>query len=72
MKNKENLIGFFLLPLLILTVLLNVSAQERFVKPIDEGKTNASFNAFRSKLIEAVKKRDKNFVISILDRNIKN
>lgn len=72
MEYKHKFAGFFLLPLLVLTAFISASAQERFVKPVDEGKTNASFNAFRSKLIEAVKKRDKNFVISILDRNITN
>ena len=72
MKNKNNFIGLFLLPLFILATFLNTSAQERYVRPLDGGKTNASFNAFRNKLIEAINKRDKNCVISILDRNITN
>lgn len=52
--------------------LSSVFAQERFVRPADEGKKDASFNAFRTKLINAVKKRDVNFLLSIVDRNIKN
>jgi hypothetical protein len=47
-------------------------AQERYVLPVDEAKKDASFFAFRSKLIEAAKKRDSRFVLSIVDRNIKN
>lgn len=47
------------------------AAQERYVRSVDEGKTDASFNAFREKLISAVKKRDAKYLISQLDRNIK-
>ncbi len=49
-----------------------LSAQERYVKPVDEAKKDASFFAFRTKLIEAAKKGDAKFVLSILDRDIKN
>jgi len=49
-----------------------LSAQERYVLPVDEAKKDASFFAFRSKLIEAAKKRDAKFVLSVVDRNIKN
>ena len=51
---------------------LNVSAQERYVKPVDEAKKDASFLAFRTKLIAAAKKRDAKYVLSIVDRNIMN
>lgn len=51
---------------------VGVSAQkERFFKPVDEAKNDASFLAFRTKLIAAVKKQDKNFLLSVVDRNIK-
>lgn len=64
----------FLLSLLI-TILgfsLNVAAQEeRYLKPIDEGTQNISFSQFRSKLINAVKKKDKKYLYSVLDPNIK-
>lgn len=46
--------------------------KERFVKPVDEAKKDASFLAFRAKLIEAAKKRDAKYVLSVLDPNIKN
>lgn len=47
-------------------------AQERFVLPVDEAKKDASFFAFRAKLITAVKKKDSKFLLSIVDKNIKN
>lgn len=48
-----------------------ISGQERQVFPVDEGKKDASFDDFREKLIEAVKNRDKKFLLSSLDTNIK-
>lgn len=60
------------LSFLFFGITINVSAQERYVLPIDEGKKDASFTGFRQKLIEAVKKRDRKFLLSVLDRNIKN
>lgn len=51
---------------------LNSAAQERFVKPVDEAEKDASFFIFRAKLIEAVKKRDAKYVLSVTDRQIKN
>src|SRR5687768_17160229 len=52
---------------------LGVSAQqERFVKPVDEAATDASFVAFRGKLIAAAKRRDAKYILSILDKDIKN
>lgn len=69
MKHKIIYIGLLLL---LLGVSINVSAQkERYVRPVDEGKQDKSFSAFRAKLIEAVKKRDKKYLLSVLDPNIK-
>jgi hypothetical protein len=68
MKQKIIYIGL----LLLLGVSINVSAQkERFVRPVDEGTKDKSFSAFRAKLIEAVKKRDKKYLLGVLDPNIK-
>ncbi|MDQ3181169.1 MAG: SH3 domain-containing protein [Acidobacteriota bacterium] len=67
MKQKIIYIG-----LLWLVIATNVSAQERYVRPVDEGKTDKSFNMFRAKLIEAVKKHDKKYLLSVLEPNIKN
>ena len=41
--------------------------QERYVKPVDEASQDASFLAFRTKLIAAAERRDIKHVISILD-----
>lgn len=62
----------FLFLLLVVFGFSGLSAQERYVKPIDEAKTDASFFAFRTKLIEAAKKRDAKYVSSVLDRDVKN
>ena len=45
--------------------------KERQVMPVDEGKSDASFAAFRQKFIAAVKKRDVKFLIDALDRDVK-
>jgi hypothetical protein len=50
----------------------SLSAQERYVMPADEANKDQSFFAFRTKLVEAAKKRDAKFVLSVVDRNIKN
>jgi hypothetical protein len=52
---------------------LGVSAQpERYVKPVDEARKDASFLAFRTKLIAAAKRRDAKYVLSIVDPGIRN
>lgn len=60
-----------LLSFLLFGILANVSAQERFVRPVDEGAKDKSFSAFRAELIEAVKKHDKKYLLGVLDPNIK-
>ncbi len=49
-----------------------VPAQERFVKPIDEAARDKSFLTFRTQLVNAAKRHDAKFILSIVDRNIKN
>ena len=61
----------FILCLIVLSF-SNTMAQERFVMPVDEAEKDTSFLAFRTKLIEAVKKRDAKYILSIVDQNIKN
>jgi hypothetical protein len=51
---------------------VSISAQGRQLLPVDEAEKDASFKAFRDKLIEAVKKRDAKYVLSVVDPNIKN
>lgn len=67
---KPNRILF--LSFLFFALSANALTQERYVLPVDEGKKDASFAAFRQKLIEAVKKQDVKFILNIIDRNIKN
>ncbi|MEK7724080.1 MAG: SH3 domain-containing protein [Acidobacteriota bacterium] len=63
----------FILSLFLLSfTFVNLSAQEKFVKPVDEAEKNPSFLTFRTKLIDAVKKRDVKFLLGIVDKNIKN
>jgi hypothetical protein len=58
------LIAFFLFPAL--------AQNERYLKPIDEARQDASFFAFRTKLIEAVKKRDTKYLLGVVDPRIRN
>jgi hypothetical protein len=45
-------------------------AQERYVKPVDEANQDASFLAFRTKLIAAAERKDFKYVQSIMDPKI--
>jgi hypothetical protein len=46
------------------------SAQERYLKPVDEGTKDASFAAFRKQVIAAAERRDAKFIYGILDPKI--
>lgn len=74
MKILENRKIFFTFFLLIFAVsgLLAQERQERKVLPVDEGKTDASFSAFREKTLEAARRRDAKYILSIVEPNIKN
>jgi hypothetical protein len=71
MKILESRKIFFTFFLLICAVSGSFS-QERKLLPVDEGKRDASFSAFRAKALEAAKKRDVKYILSIVDANIKN
>ncbi len=45
-------------------------AQEKYVKPVDEAKKDASFLGFRKKLIAATEKKDWRYIYSIVDPKI--
>lgn len=60
-----------LLVMVLLVLTGSAAAQERFVKPVDEGPKNASFQTFRTQLIAALKRRDARYIYGIVDRNIK-
>ncbi|CAN5344153.1 hypothetical protein BH10ACI2_BH10ACI2_08480 [soil metagenome] len=68
MANK--LRGLMSVAVIFATFMLTVAAQERFVLPVDEASQDASFAAFRTKLIAAVERRDASFILGILDSKI--
>jgi hypothetical protein len=47
------------------------SAQEGRLEPVDEAAGDASWVSFRNRLLAAVEKRDRKFVLGILDRNVR-
>lgn len=50
----------------------HTAVQRGKLYPVDEGSKDSSFKAFREKLLEAARKRDKQFIVSILDPKIQN
>jgi hypothetical protein len=72
---KQRFTKLIFLSFLFFGLFSNAAAQksgERFVLPVDEGGKDASFKEFRDKLINAVQKRDRKFIISVLDPKIMN
>jgi len=57
----------------IICLLASVAAgaQETRLPPVDEAAKDPSWAAFRNRLIDAVGKRDRKFVLGILDRNVR-
>ncbi|HEX8250024.1 MAG TPA: SH3 domain-containing protein [Pyrinomonadaceae bacterium] len=68
LKNRKIFLTFFLL----ICGVSGALSQERKVLPADEGKTDASFRAFREKTLEAARRRDVKYILSIVDANIQN
>jgi hypothetical protein len=60
----------FFIVLFILTCIAAVSAQERYLRPVDDAAKDPSFLAFRTKLIAAIDRRDAAYVIGILDPKV--
>jgi hypothetical protein len=62
--------------LLLMLVMAAYSAplrsQEGRITPHDEALTDASWAAFRARLLTAIEKRDRRFVLGVLDPNIRN
>ena len=62
--------------LLLTLVMASYSAparsQEGRILPHDEALTDASWAVFRARLLAAIEKRDRQFVLSVLDPNIRN
>lgn len=56
--------------ILILAFAVAAAGQERFVKPVDEAAKDASFLAFRTKLIAAAERKDLKYVMGVMDPKI--
>jgi len=54
----------------LILLAFSISAQERYLKPVDEAHLDPSFLAFRTKLISAVERRDVEHIYSVLDPKI--
>lgn len=48
------------------------SAQEMKLPPVDEAANDSSWRNFRNRLLDALDKRDRKFVLGIVDKNIRN
>lgn len=55
---------------LLLVFALAAAGQERYVKPVDDAAKDASFLAFRTKLIAAAERKDLKYVMSVMDPKI--
>src|SRR5688572_20942566 len=56
----------------LLLLALAASGQERYLRPVDEAEKDASFVAFRTKLIAAAERKDGRYILSIVDPKIQN
>jgi len=57
---------------LLFAVPLAAHAQQAQLTPVDEGTADASWPRFRTRLLEALARRDEKFVVGILDPRIRN
>lgn len=58
--------------LVILAMLSSAAlAQERKLEPVDEAAKDTSWVSFRNRLLAALEKRDRKFLLSVLDRNVR-
>lgn len=51
----------------IVAAVISGSAQERYLKPVDEAAKDPTLVEFREKLIEAAEKKDTKYIISVMD-----
>lgn len=62
-----------LLSMMIMTAYAQPSpSKERRIEPADEALRDPSWAIFRARLLEALAKRDRAFVLRVLDRNVRN
>lgn len=51
---------------------LTAYAQEQKILPLDEAANDRSWVSFRNRLLDALQKHDRKFLVSVLDRNVRN
>lgn len=61
-----------LLLALLATLCLGAYAQEQKIMPLDDAAKDSSWVSFRNRLLNALQKRDRKFLVSVLDRNVRN
>jgi hypothetical protein len=61
-----------LLLALLATLCLGAYAQEQKIVPLDDAAKDSSWVSFRNRLLNALQKRDRKFLVSVLDRNVRN
>lgn len=69
---RKRILGLALIALLSPTLLAGTRAQGVKLYPVDEAYKDPSFKLFRDRLIAALKRRDRRFLLSILDAKILN
>jgi len=70
MARRTNRAAWTLCGLLLGTALMGGASRASKLYPVDEGPKDRSFVAFRSKLIDAAKKRDQRFLLNHLDSHV--
>lgn len=60
--------------LLVMLIALpgSIAAQERRLAPVDEAVKDGTWTSFRAQLLAAVEKRDLQYVLSVIDRDVRN
>lgn len=69
---KHAWLRVLLLGLLTLGTFDRAAAQGRKLYPVDEASKDASFKAFRDKLLAAVRRHDPKFILNMLDPDVEN
>jgi hypothetical protein len=64
--------ALLLFAIVLIAGVTSAHAQERKLPPVDEAAGDASWLRFKKQLVDAIQKRDKQFLLSILDKNIRN
>lgn len=74
--DERRLPASFVTVLLLLALALPttapVFAQERRLEPVDEAGKDASWTGFRKRLLDALEKRDRKYVLGVLAQNVRN